>query len=188
MSDAAPVVECPTIDPTEADRFLSIFGTDVFTFQTFDDNPSRKDRTLAQIFHGTREQVHAQLVELQCHGAGVFVTLNETDGLGRRTQNIIRVRAYAFDTDGAPLRNGERLGLLPTAIIESSPGRYWVVYLIEDAPLDAANFKRTQKQLAQLMESDESVCDLPRVMRLPGFLHQKNPDRPFMSRIHYLNI
>jgi DNA polymerase len=188
MSDAAPVVEYPTIDPTEADRFLSIFGTNVFTFQTFDDNPSRKDRTLAQIFHGTREQVHAQLVELQCRGAGVFVTLNETDGRGRRTQNIIRVRAYAFDTDGAPLQNGERLGLLPTAIIESSPGRYWVVYLIDDAPLDATNFKRTQKQLAQLMESDESVCDLPRVMRLPGFLHQKNPDRPFMSRIQYLNI
>jgi RecA-family ATPase len=60
-----------------------------------------------------------------------------------------------------------------------------VFYNIEDAPLDEENFKRTQIALAKLFESDASVCDLPRVMRLPGFPHQKNPQKPFITQIAY---
>ena len=103
------------------------------------------------------------MVELQRCGAGVFVTLNETDGLGRSTENITRVRCYAADLDEAPLENVERLELHPTVIIELSPGRYWALYLVEDAPLDAEHFRRTQLGLAKLMGGDLSVCDLPRV-------------------------
>jgi hypothetical protein len=49
--------------------------------------------------------------------------------------------------------------------------------------LSEENFKRTQQRLAQLFESDPSVCDLPRVMRLPGFPHQKDPNNPFVTQI-----
>src|SRR5512141_268531 len=46
-------------------------------------------------------------------------------------------------------------------------------------PLDA--FEAAQVALARKFSGDESVSDLPRVMRLPGFFHQKR--EPFMSRI-----
>jgi RecA-family ATPase len=186
MNEQHDVAQFPVIDPNESDRFLSIFGTDLFTFQTFDDR-GRKDSGLARVYHGTREQVHASLVDLQRLGAGVYVTVNETDFRGRKTENVIGVRAYFADGDAMPLENGGRLGLEPTAVIESSPGRFNVFYAIADAPLIAENFRRTQQQLASLLGSDPSVCDLPRVMRLPGYLHQKNPQQPFLSRIHYLN-
>ncbi len=183
--DPKQVTQFPVINPAEADRFLSIFDAyaGMFTFQTFNDDKKQDRPWLARILHGARETVHAELVDLNRKGAGVFVTINETNFRGRETDRIVKVRAYAFDTDGAPLANGNRLGLLPTVIVESSPGRYWVVYLIIDAPLDKETFKRTQKQLAQLVEGDESVCDLPRVMRLPGFVHQKDPNKPFMVQI-----
>ena len=44
-----------------------------------------------------------------------------------------------------------------------------------------ADFTTVQKWLIQRFGSDQSVHDLPRVMRLPGFMHQK--DEPFLSRI-----
>ena len=51
--------------------------------------------------------------------------------------------------------------------------------LFEDEPLD--QFTNIQKRLAMTFNSDPSVHDLPRVMRLPGFYHNKSG--PFLSRI-----
>jgi RepB DNA-primase from phage plasmid len=56
-----------------------------------------------------------------------------------------------------------------------------VYWLVKDAPLD--QFKETQTRLAKLVGGDPNVCDLSRVMRLPGFLHQKQPDKPFPVRV-----
>lgn len=44
-----------------------------------------------------------------------------------------------------------------------------------------AKFRPLQHALANKFGGDPSVCDLPRVMRLPGFIHQKRA--PFLSRI-----
>jgi hypothetical protein len=103
------------------------------------------------------------------NGAGVFVTVNETDGKGRKTANIIRVRAVFVDTDGAdiePIRAAQ-----PHILVESSPGNYHAYWLVTDAPLDA--FKGAQKAMSKAWSTDKGVNDLPRVMRLPGFPHQK---------------
>jgi hypothetical protein len=186
MSVAPGPVQFPVINPAEADRFLSTFGTDLFTFQTFDDSEQKRNH-LARILHGTREMNHAALVDLNRNGAGVFVTINETDFGGRTRENITKVRAYFADGDEMLPDNCWRLELEPTCMWESSPGKFNFLYLIEDAPLDRGHFRLAQLRLARLFGSDQSVNDLPRVMRLPGFVHQKDPNKPFMSRIHYLN-
>jgi hypothetical protein len=181
----AGVTQFPVINRKDADRFLAILDdrTDQFTFQTFDDNRDRKDGRLACIFHGTLDQHFPTLVNLNRHGAGVSVTVNATNFQGRRMECITEVRAYFADFDGVSLDNIKRLALSPQIIVESSPGRYHVYYLVEDAPLDAEHFKRTQLGLATLFDSDQNVCDLSHVMRLPGFLHQKEPANPFITRI-----
>jgi hypothetical protein len=46
-------------------------------------------------------------------------------------------------------------------------------------PLD--RFKPFQRELAHVFGGDPSVCNLSRVMRVPGFLHQKG--EPFLSRV-----
>src|SRR5579872_793611 len=86
-----------------AQAFLDAFGEATFTFQTFDDNSACKDRRLVRILNGTIEERFAELESLNRRGAGVFVTINRTDGKGRESCNIIGVRAVFVDLDGSPL-------------------------------------------------------------------------------------
>ena len=92
----------PDLEQTR--KFLKVLdkGSE-FTFQTFDGNQDRNNKNLIRIFHGNLEQHARSLVELNKAGAGVFVTINQTDLLGRSKENIKRVRAVFADLDGAPL-------------------------------------------------------------------------------------
>jgi hypothetical protein len=160
-------------------QFLLTLETagDKFTFQTFGDN--RKDESLVRVLHGTLDQHWNELVELNNRGAGVFVTVNETDLKGRKTENITKVRALFVDLDGAPLHPVTAGSTPPHIIVVSSPGRWHCYWLVSDVPLEA--FKPLQKALIARFNADPSVHDLPRVMRLPGFIHRKG--EPFPSTL-----
>jgi len=180
------------IDLAEAQRYLKILDpeTDEFTFQTFDDSDEKRTQ-LTRIFHGTFKQYASVLSRLNERGAGIFVTINKTDLRGRKTENITKVRKYCLDTDGAPIEpiiQATRAGkIMPSCLVESSPGNahiYW------DADCELADFKPVQSLLAKKFGTDTSVHDLPRVLRLPGFFHQKrksnayvNESGPFQVRI-----
>jgi len=171
-----------------AKEFLSALDPDAteFTFQTFDDNQDRRDGSLAQVLHGSLDDHFEMLCALSSKGAGVFVTINETDLRGRKTKNIIRVRALWVDTDGAPQKPIEEK-LEPHIVVESSSGNYHDYHLVQDCPLD--DFRAAQKHLIKVFGSDKGIHDLPRVMRLPGFPHQKVcadkglTGEPFMVRM-----
>ncbi len=141
-----------------------------WTFQAFDDSPAKRHE-LAMIRHGDFGNRVAWLDLMQQQGAGVFVTINETDFTGRQTHNIKRVRAVFVDLDGAPLGPVLEAGLDPHIVVESSQAKYHVYWLTDDCPLD--QFSRVQRALARRFGGDPSVHDLPRVMRLPGFFHLK---------------
>jgi hypothetical protein len=163
-----------------AKAFLNALDpTGTFTFQTFDDNKERKDGRLARILHGTLDEHLATLTKLQQQGAGVFVMVNEGDGKGRAATNVLRVRAHVLDLDGAPLEPAMQSELPPHIVVESSPQKWHAYWLIKDCPL--GEFKVRQHALAARFKGDKAICDLPRVMRLPGFWHQK--DTPFQTRL-----
>src|SRR5262245_46580112 len=119
-------------DPDAAERFLSALdpNTDTFTFQTFDDNPERRKQRqkqresdpLAKVLNGTLARHWDTLAKLNEQGAGVYVTVNETDLKGRTANNIRRVRACFVDLDGAPLP--ETPHVAPHIITETSLGRW----------------------------------------------------------------
>jgi len=71
------------------------------------------------------------------------------------------------------------LGPKPHIVIESSPGKFHLYWLIQGCPL--SEFRPIQKCIARMYRSDPTVSDLARVMRWPGFLHQK--DKPHLTRI-----
>lgn len=160
------------IDIEQAQSFLTSLaeGVDNFTFQTFDDNSDRKDKKLSKIIHGSLDdpQVVRHLVDLNRRGAGVFVTVNETDGRGRKLENITRVRAVWQECDhgDAPLLPCE-----PHIVVQSSPGKYHRYILTDDAPIDEV--AGVQERLIRDYGSDPAAKDLARVLRLPGFFHQK---------------
>ena len=164
--------------------FLNSIDADIFTFQTFDENATRKARTLARILHGTIDQHFAQLEDLNRKGAGIFVTINRTDGKGRGHHNIIGVRAVFVDLDGSHLGPVMSWALPPHIAVESSPGRYHAYWLV-NGTVTPTDFGDLQKRLAKLFDGDPAVHDLPRVLRLPGFFHRKR--RPFRTRIVHLN-
>ena len=178
-------------DRSKAKSFLHVLapGTDHFTFQSFTDSAvvrealrAKQERDpLARVLHGSLAQHWGALSALSAIGAGIFVVINETDSRGRAAANILGVRAFFADLDGAPLGNLSRLGVGPQLCTQTSPGRYHAFYRVEGATLD--QFKPTQQRLARLMQSDLNVCDLPRVMRLPGFPNLKEPSQPFMVQL-----
>ena len=169
----------PLIDLNESDRFLSVLDPEAeeHTFQTFQDSKtSGKDAFPAQVFSGSLTKCSPDLEHASARGFGVFVTVNTTDLRGRKTQNIIRVRAVFVDIDDDP--TGEkraqimRCKLQPHIVVDSSPGKCHAFWRVYGLPLN--EFRQVQKAVIARFGGDISVHDLPRVMRLPGFPHQKH--------------
>ena len=165
----------------DAVRFLRTLAPNgsLLTWQTFDDDKKRARQTLKRVLHGPLTKHAATLAKLQKQGAGVFITVNECDGKGRCAENVTNVRALFVDLDGAPLEPVEKGPLAAHIIIESSRGRWHAYWRVKDCALE--EFRELQVALAARFNSDPQVQDLPRVMRVPGFLHQKG--EPFISKL-----
>jgi hypothetical protein len=146
------------------DRFLSRF-TGKHTFQTFDDAP-KKEKKLSRILF----RKNYELDDLNDSGAGIFFTVNECDGKGRKKENVKTVRAVFVDLDGSPVE--PVLAYNPHVVVESSPGKYHAYWLVDNFPIGA--FTDTQKNLARIFAGDKAVNDLSRVMRVPGYYHRKS--------------
>jgi len=151
--------------------FIEAFGTH-HSFQTFCDKG--KNRRIIRQLHGTLEEHLEELWSLNKQGAGVFFTVNQTDLQGRTTKNITKVRSVFIDLDGAPLP--DKFDLQPNIILNTSPNKYHCYWLVDDMPIES--FTLYQQALAAKFNSDPVVKDLPRVMRIAGFFHNKSKPYP----------
>ncbi len=183
-SDAAANRATPKRDKAMASRFLAGLNPNAtrFTFQFFSDSGDK----YAQIFHGTLDEVWPKVMMWNTpqRGVGVFVTINETDFKGRSANNIVRPRAIFADADSK--EQGERCLSLLTACATSpsmavNSGRGYHFYFCTDVPRD--QFSLLQEQLSAKLGTDAAVKDLPRVMRLPGTLHLKDPAKPKLVKL-----
>lgn len=167
-----------TPDLSAASRFLDLLAEgEAVTFQTFSDRG--KSGAPARILHGYLDEHAVELQRLNTAGAGVFWMVSCGDGKGRTASNVTAVRALFVDLDGAPLAPVAACAVQPHAVVESSPGRFHAYWMVTGC--DLAQFAGLQKALAAKFGGDASVHDLPRVMRLPGFVHRKG--EPFVSRV-----
>jgi hypothetical protein len=168
-----------------AQSFLEEFDPECkcWTFQTFDDNADRKDKRLARTLHGMLEEHWDTLVDLNQQGAGVFFTVQQTDCRGRKKENITRVRAVFQEDDG----DGKELAFIPNIVVESSPGKFHRYFILEDATFD--DFTRIQQIMVDVYGSDPNAKDLSRVLRLPGFYHQKvNSKKGLIGTPHLVRV
>ena len=169
------------IDKNQAFRFLRQIDAKAraFTFQTFKEKGNKSPDVFARIIHASSLAALRQEHEL---GAGVYLTVNQTDGEGRAIDHIVRVRAvWEEDDEGYD----GAFPLAPSMIIESSPGHFHRYWLVADTwPVDAqgrADFAAVMERMVESYGSDKSAKDISRVLRVPGFLHRKAD--PFMVRI-----
>src|SRR5215831_11069158 len=170
-------------DLEAAEQFLGLLRATRCTFQTFDDNAQRKDRKLAIILYGSLAEHTDTLQHLNGLGAGIFIAVNQTDGQGRKRENIKRVRAVTLDLDGEPLDPVKLCVLKPHMIVESSPGRYHAYWRVKGLAID--QFEDVQRAIAKRFDGDPAVAKLTHVARLPGFYHCKR--EPFRTHIVEIN-
>lgn len=160
----------------------------VVTWQTFDDDKDHKldPDPLAGIRHGRLSAHERHLVELnttgrmlsdgRTHRAGVFISINQMDGDGREVANCVGLRALFIDQDGGTT--------LPTtwrvrpSLIVQRDDTHWHAYWLLQPGEDKARFAAGQTHLACHFLSDLKIKDLPRVLRVPGFQHNKRDPLP----------
>jgi putative DNA primase/helicase len=185
LPNAPAVADAPEdgIDLEAAERFLGLLRATRCTFQTFDDDAERQDRKLASILHGSLAKHAATLQHLNDRGAGVFVAVNQTDGQGRKRENIKQIRAVTLDLDGEPLDPVKQCALKPHIIVESSPGRYHCYWRVKGLALEL--FEDVQRAVAKRFDGDPEIAKLTHVARLPGFYHCKG--EPFRTHVVEVN-
>ena len=163
----------------EASQFLLALSPDsLHTFLTFDDSESER-KSLTRTYNGTFQSEAESLASSNDKGAGVFVLVNQGNGKSRKATDIKAVRAVFVDLDGAPLEPVLNAPVPPTIIVETSPNKYHAYWPVFGLSLD--QFKPAQQALAAIFNGDRQVCDLSRVLRIPGFYHRKSA--PFLSRL-----
>ena len=158
-----------TVDLEAAVAFLKLLdANDRYTFQTFEDKKPPMQRDLAKIVHSPKAA--DRLKTLHRLGAGIYITVNETDLKGRTVENIKRVRAvWQEDDDGYD----GTFPLAPSMIVETSPGhrhRYW--FVADEWPADEqgrADFAAVMDRMVLSYGSDKNAKDVSRVLLFQGF-------------------
>jgi hypothetical protein len=111
------------------------------------------------------------IIERQAEGYGVFVVVNEGGHNGRSITNI---RALHIDGDDIPLPSQWHVG--PDFIVKRNATHWHAYWPVAD--MAVTEFKTAQKRLIAMYGSDGAIHDLPRIMRLAGSLHLKDPTNP----------
>ena len=168
---------------TEAVAFLAALtgnASKSVTFQTFPEGgPSSIP---AGHLSGTLDECWDELARRNEAGHGIFVMVNEGDGQGRSAKNVIGLRALFTDDDGGrPDRPTWTIDCAPGIEVITAHGRHTYWPLVPGESL--SRFSWAQEAGAIHFGTDEAVKDLPRVMRIPGFFHQKDRSKPFLVRL-----
>ncbi len=190
------------LDLEQAKLYLDTLGAPPHTFQTFHEVKKMSDPaalSFARKRYGTLDQHRRELVELNrgSEPVGVYVTINRTDGSfvttkqGKKRPNrskecIKFARAVFVEFDAkhtAP--EAAQLDAVPRSMVvrsKNGPHVYWLLEETEDLDL----WDRVVAAMIRKFDSDKQCKDRNRVLRIPGFVHRKDPDDPFLVQIEML--
>lgn len=94
----------------------------------------------------------------------------------RQKEYAANVRALWFEQDGGAKPNGSK-AVKPSAVVESSPGHYHgYVRLTDSIPPQTA--EALNRRLVRALDGDPSGSDLTQLLRVPGCVNHKYPERP----------
>jgi P4 family phage/plasmid primase-like protien len=170
------------IDVQEAKKFLSALSSHddgtIFSFQTLydvkpehdDERRAAEEKRLTRTIHGRFEDKVDELIEMNKRGAGIFVCVNRTNGMGLRGKDVDRIRSFFVDDDTDHLQP-EQMPIPPSIVVRSKRGNHFYWLTANGTARDM--FGPAQKALAAKCETDHTIFNLNRVMRMPGFLHNK---------------
>ena len=102
-----------------------------------------------------------------------FIMVGLSDAKGFGNGDVSKTWAVAVDCDdGMPSLCNNPL-LMPSLLIETSPGRFQAVWIL-DAVLDTETYQRLVRCMAVRMETDLAHAKISQIIRLPGFVNRKH--------------
>lgn len=184
-------------DPAAALQFLNALDPNAiaFNFRSFPENGAGSARRHDNV---PLSRIPVLMEECAVQGHGLFVVVN--DG-GQRSDEITNCRAIFLDIDAKSFDSPEACNAAmrfahegrhsvaepvpigwphASAIVQSGGGGWHVWWFVDDLP--RANFTAVQKALSRRFGGDPAVCDLARVMRLPGSIHFKEAPTSVMVK------
>lgn len=152
--------------------------------QTFDDNKSRKDTKLAKIINQnnyTDEQMDWILERANQKWCWIFFSVNSMNGSTRNKESVTNINAWVCEVDDKPKEEQMKLvwlcPLKPSLIIESQKS-YHMYRFAEDGTKE--NWNKICRGLCNFFWGDVAIPKNEAVvLRVPGFKHLKNPEKPF---------
>lgn len=110
------------------------------------------------------------------HRCNVYVSVNAlTPGSRERTAGAVAAVRHLFldiDHEAARILPAiERELPAPSFVVQTSPGRYQVLWRVRSCPVIEA--ERIQKHLARSLGTDTAATSAAQTLRLPGFLNRK---------------
>ena len=141
--------------------------------------PSRK-----QFFVAAQDSLdlHNKLLEANAGGECIYLGANPRKHKGGKTEDVALARCLFIDIDGEEWSKAASrvrdAGLpIPTCVINSGHGghAYW---RLTDPITSLSYWSESQKRLISLIDSDPVIHDPPRIMRVPGFINQKQSPVP----------
>lgn len=133
---------------------------------------------------GTLKDHIRELKKLNSKGYGIFMCINEMKGSKRSASETKAIRALWVEMDNNEKPN--ELPIEPSMIVRSKRGEH--IYYCINKSVNISKFKSYQTRLINFFNSDPSIKDPARVMRLPGFYHMKDPNDPYLVKIKYVNL
>lgn len=124
-----------------------------------------------------------QLVEMNAKGYNVYfipqISKKVAPGAFIKDEDITQIRSLFIDHDAKKGQVAWQQCVEAGAhyIIETSPGNFHAYWLVEDFPgVDAFKMliRRLQKRFEEAFEVDRSVQNPARLMRMPGFINNKD--------------
>lgn len=159
-------------------RFLKVLVGDdqePVTWQIFFDPKDRKPVAgLARHFVGTLDDNLALFEQAQRDLCGIYIGINETDGIGRKNENITEFRACFADFDGMI----EPHWLLSPHLVQKRDETHGHALWLIEGVNDVEEWVLLQKRIAIYYSTDHQVHDPARVIRISGFNHYKDPANP----------
>lgn len=173
-------------DISQAEEFFEFMlgEEDEIDFRTLSETGENQ---FARKVSGRFDIISKQLIHENKRGNGVFWLVNKARDRAQNDASIESVRALFVDLDGSPVEPLlENQDALPHVVVETSPGKYHAYWIINNS-LKTSDFKQFQVALAKKFNGDESVSNLSRILRVPGYFHMKDPSNPFMTKVIQYN-
>jgi hypothetical protein len=155
-------------------------STQEFHFSALDDRREGKKGPAPWHEYGTLDSLLPKLQRRNEAGAGIFITVNRTDGNGRRASNVLFPRAVWADMDEG-VRNPEDWPLRPSLTVYTSirgavhkGQHYWLIdWNSDEANLQPDQHEGVLRRLVHDHGADANATGYARILRLPGFFHMK---------------